>query len=225
MSRFSLPLFLLILLLASPGCSARPQNDLEYWEQRARKYGARSVLHLGHTLAQMDSVTRYQVDLLFPILQRHLNGTEQLLLDFGSGPGRFTPALAEMIGGRAIGVDIVQQLLDIAPRHERVEYHAIVDGRVPVPDNSVDIVWITLVLGSITQPADLQQAVREIERVLKSDGLLLMAENTQPGDDRPHQRFRSIDFYRHIFPSIPLQHETDYYDLGERISVFAGRKR
>src|SRR5688500_2232654 len=159
-------LYLLLLVLGSTACQARPHNDLEYWQERARKYGARSVLNLGHTLAEMDSVTRYQANTLFPILQRKLKGDEQVVLDFGSGPGRFTPALADLTGARAIGVDIVQHLLDIAPQHERVEYRLIVDGRIPLADQSVDVVWITLVLGAITQPADLQHSVREIERVL-----------------------------------------------------------
>jgi ubiquinone/menaquinone biosynthesis C-methylase UbiE len=217
--------FLLLPVLLTPGCHPRTQSDAEYWEERAQKYGARSVLHLGHTITEMDSVTRYQANTLFPILQRNLNGTEQVVLDFGSGPGRFTPALAELIGGRAIGVDIVQHLLDIAPRHERVEYRAIVDGRIPLPDTSVDVVWITLVLGVITEPSDLQQSVREIERVLKDNGLVMLVENTHTGSDKPHLRFRSIDFYRTVFPSIPLRHEADYYDLGERISILAGRKQ
>ena len=215
----------LLLCLTTAGCHSRRPTDQEYWEERARKYGARSVLHLGHSAAELDSVTRYQIGVLFPVLQRHLRGDEKVVLDFGSGPGRFTGALAELIEGRAIGVDIVQHLLDIAPRHDSVEYRLIVDGRIPLPDKSVDAVWITLVLGAITQPSDLRQSVLEIERVLKDGGLVLLAENTQPKPNIAHYIYRSIEFYRTVFPSIPLVHETDYYDLGERISVLAGRKR
>jgi SAM-dependent methyltransferase len=213
------------LCAAVTSCHTPRQSDQEYWEERARKYGARSVLHLGHSAAELDSVTRYQIGVLFPVLQRHLRGDERVVLDFGSGPGRFTGALAELIEGRAIAVDIVQHLLDIAPRHDSVEYRLIVDGRIPVPDKSVDVVWIALVLGAITQPDDLRQAVSEIERVLVDDGLVLLVENTQPKPDIEHYRYHSIDFYKTVFPSIKLEHETDYYDLGERISVLAGRKR
>src|SRR5687767_188921 len=123
-----------LLLLGTAACHSRPHSDLEYWEERARRHGARSVLNLGHTAAQMDSVTRYQVSTLFPILREELTGNEKLVLDFGSGSGRFTPALAELTGGRVVGVDIVQRLLDISPRHERVEYRLAVDGRIPLPD-------------------------------------------------------------------------------------------
>jgi ubiquinone/menaquinone biosynthesis C-methylase UbiE len=217
--------FLLLLAATLASCHSHPKTDQEYWEERARRHGARSVLNLGHTTAEMDSVTRYQVNTLFPILRANLKGNEQVVLDFGSGSGRFTPALAELTGGHAIGVDIVQHLLDISPRHERVEYRLAVDGRIPLPDQSVDVVWITLVLGAITQPADLQKSIQEIERVLKPGGLLFLVENTHPKANLPHHIYRPIEFYTSAFPAIPLKHETNYYDLGERISVFVGRKR
>lgn len=215
----------LLLLLGTAACRSRPHSDLAYWEERARKHGARSVLNLGHTTAEMDSVTRFQVNTLFPIVKHYLTGKEKVVLDFGSGSGRFTPALAELTGGRAIGVDIVQHLLDISPRHERVEYRLAVDGRIPLPDQSVDVVWIAAVLGAITADVDLQRSVQELERVLKPGGLMFLVENTHPKRDLPHHRYRSMDFYRTVFPSIPLRHQIDYYDLGERISVLAGRKQ
>ena len=224
-SRTAAAALLVTIAALLSGCTARPHSDQEYWEERARRHGARSVLNLGHTGAEMDSVTRFQVNTLFPILQRHLRGDERVVLDFGSGSGRFTPALAELIQGQAIGVDIVQHLLDISPRHERVQYHLIKDGRIPLPDHAVDVVWIAAVLGAITKPADLQRSIEEIERVLKPGGLLFLVENTHQKPDLAHHIYRPITFYMKAFPSIPLQHETDYYDLGERISVFVGRKR
>ena len=150
---------------------------------------------------------------------------ERLILDFGSGTGRFTPALADLIGGKAIGVDPIQHLLDLSPRASNVEYRLPQSGRIPLPDSSVDVVWISLVLGAITAPADLRLAVDEIERVLKDDGLLFLVENTADKPDLKHFHFRTIAEYEAMFPSMPLRHESDYEDLGERISVFTGRKR
>jgi ubiquinone/menaquinone biosynthesis C-methylase UbiE len=213
-----------LLLLLMSACRTR-QTDIEHWEERAEKHGARSVLNLGHTEAEMDAVTRKQVDILFPILKRHLTGNEKLLLDFGSGSGRFTPALANLIGGQAIGVDPIQKLLDLSPRAENVEYRVLQNGRIPLEDKSVDVVWISLVLGAITQEPDLRLAISEVDRVLKDDGLVFLVENTADKPDLAHFHFRPIDEYRAIFPSIPLTHESDYDDLGERISIFAGRKR
>jgi SAM-dependent methyltransferase len=217
--------FLALTLVLALACSSR-KSDVDYWEERAEKHGARSVINLGHAETEMDAVTRKQVGILFPILQRHLTGNEKLLLDFGSGSGRFTPALAMAIGGKAIGVDPIQKLLDLSPRAENVEYRLLPrDGRIPLDDDSVDVVWISLVLGTITQDADLRMAIAEVERVLKDGGLLFLVENTADKPDLKHFAFRPIDEYRTIFPSIPLKHEGDYDDLGERISIFAGRKK
>lgn len=219
---------LCLLLISLSSCQAfrsGRQSDLEHWEELARKHGARAVYHLGHSEAELDSVTRHQMETLFPILHRHLRGDEKLLLDFGSGPGRFTPALAELINGRAIGVDPIQRFLDMAPRTERVEYRLLENGRIPLPDESVDVVWVSLVLTAIPEDSTLRQSVAEIERVLRPGGLLFLVENTHERPDLPHLAYRPISFYASLFPSTPLRHEGDYYDLGERISILVGRKR
>lgn len=217
-----------LLLISFTSCQlfrSGSQRDLDHWDEMARKHGARAVYHLGHSEMELDSVTRYQMQVLFPILRRHLKGNEKILLDFGSGPGRFTPALAELINGRAIGVDPVQRFLDMAPRTERVEYRLLENGRIPLPDNSVDVVWVSLVLTAIPDRAALRQSVAEIERVLRDGGLLFLVENTHQRPNLPHLAYRPIEFYASLFPSIPLQHEGDYYDLEERISILVGRKR
>lgn len=217
-----------LVLLIPSACTrfrSAEERDLSYWEQRARDLGVRSVLNLGHSEAEMEEVTRLQMEILFPVLRRHLNGDEQVVLDFGSGPGRFTPALAELIDGRAIGVDPIQSLLDAAPRGEAVEYRLIEEGRVPLADQSVDVVWISLVLGTITDRDALQRSVAEVERVLRDGGLLFLVENTAERRDMRHFHFRPVSFYASLFPSVPvIEHEGDYYDLGERISIMVGRK-
>jgi SAM-dependent methyltransferase len=217
-----------LLFIASSGCAGfrrASESDIEYWERRAREHGARSVLNLGHTAAELEEITRLQADILFPILRRHLRGHEKVVLDFGSGPGRFTPGLAAVVGGRAIGVDPIQSLLDLAPRAPGVEYKRIENGRIPLADRSVDVVWISLVLGTITEQSALRQSVAEVERVLRDGGLLFLVENTAERRDKRHFEFRPVEFYASIFPSIPMiQHVGDYYDFGERISVMVGRK-
>jgi hypothetical protein len=49
-------------------------------------------------------------------------------------------------------------------------------------------------------------------------------ENTQDRPDLRHLYYRSIEQYREMFPSVNLAHLRDYEDLGERISVLAGRR-
>ena len=201
----------------------RERSDLLWWRRRVRRYGVRSVVNLGHKRAELDEVTQRQKDLLFPLLKQQLRGDERVILDFGCGPGRFTPDLAKLIGGRAIGVDPMAALLDVAPKAPDVEYHVIHGGRIPLQDASVDVAWVALVLIGITDPRALERAVAELERVLRPGGLLFLIENTHEREDLPHLIFRSIAEYQQLLSWARLEHLHDYYDAGERISVLAGR--
>jgi len=151
-----------------------------------------------------------------------LRGDERLILDFGCGPGRFTGDLAEMINGRAIGVDPIRNLLDLGLPHPSVEYRLMLEGRIPLESASVDAVWICLVLGGI-HGQTLEATVSELRRVMKSTALLFLVENTTTGAGDAFWACRSVDTYRSLLAPISLTHVGDYHDLGERISVMVGR--
>ena len=193
-----------------------------YWEKRAKKWGRRAVLNLGHAREAYESVTDYQKAILLPELSARLTGTEQTILDLGCGPGRFTIELAKMTG-HAIGVDPIASFLDLAPSGPGVEYMEIMENRIPIPSDSVDVVWVCLVLGGLVKPEDLHGMIDEIDRVLTSTGLLFLVENTQPQPDEDHWVYRSVEEYKALFPSHALEEVLEYQDLGERISVLAGR--
>jgi SAM-dependent methyltransferase len=196
---------------------------LDYWHDRALTYGARSVLNLGHSESEIETVTRFQWETVYPHLSRSLNGNECVALDFGCGPGRFTPHLAQLIEGRAIGVDPIRTLLDLAPAAPGVEYR-ISDGRtIPLADNMADLAWVCLVLGGLTGAA-LTEAIRELDRVLRPGGLLFLVENTSNLDPCPHWTFRSVVEYQQLLSFARPVHLHDYDDLGQRISIMAGRK-
>lgn len=201
----------------------RRHSDLRWWDRIAQQMGPRSVLHHGHSESEIEEVTERQKSILFPLLRNQLRGGEGTILDFGCGPGRFTPGLAELIGGSAIGVDPIRALLDRAPAPPGVQYRQVLNGRIPVDDASIDVVWVCLVLMCITDPRALRQAVSEIERVLRPGGLVFLVENTEPRTDLKHLQYRSVEFYQRVFPSVPLQQVGEYQDMGERISVLAGR--
>jgi SAM-dependent methyltransferase len=206
------------------GLGRSPRPGREYWERRARQFGARSVLNLGHRDGEYQSVTDAQKRELFPHLARFLRGDERLVVDLGCGPGRFTRDLAELTGGRAIGLDIVRAYLDMAPRDPRVEYRPMGEGAIDLPDSCADVMWICLVLGGMEGPI-LSRTAAEAVRILRPGGLLFLVENTASMPDSEHWAFRSVAAYLEMFPSVGLEHLHDYVDLGERISVLAGRKR
>lgn len=196
----------------------------EYWQARARRYGRRSVLNLAHDEDAFEAVTLRQRQILFPLLQKELTGRESRVLDFGCGPGRFTGGLAELIGGEAVGVDIVPELLHFAPVSPRTEYRVIqAGGALPFADASFDIVWSCLVLGGIPEQ-DLQRALAEIDRVLRPGGLFFFAEGTAQKASSAHWFFRDeasyLGFARFCTPRVIGSYE----DVDEAITVFCGRK-
>jgi len=203
----------------------RDSVGIPYWEKRAKEYGARSVLNIGHTEEEAAAVTEMQIREIFPYLQQQLDGTERVILDYGCGPGRFTTKLADLICGEAIGVDPINTLIDLAPRAANVRYVLAREGRIPLADSCVDVIWICLVLGGIV-PEAIEPTCQEIQRVLKPRGLLFLVEGTPEGQpDSAAYRFRSVQQYAEMFASfVSLKHLHDYYDLGERISLLAGRK-
>jgi SAM-dependent methyltransferase len=198
-------------------------DAIEYWKDRAKE-GAHTVMHRSHGPEEMEAVTNRQLDILLPHLREHLSGQETCVLDLGCGPGRFTQALAATIGGDAIGVDPIPALLREAPVAENVEYRLMETGSIPLPKASIDVVWICLVLGGIVDDAVLHETAREIERVLRSDGLLFLVENTSDKPDATHWAFRSVSAYDRLFDAIEISECGSYMDAGETITIMAGRK-
>lgn len=210
-----------VRLLVGP---APVQSPAEAWDARAREYGARAVFNLTHTEAELEQVTEMQRRAIFPVVRAALRNDEQLALDFGCGPGRFTGDLAKMINGRAIGVDTTRAFIDMAPRQEGVEFRHMKAGRIPEDDAQVDLLWVCLVLGGIVEDTLLAESLKELDRVLKPGGLLVLIENTSERVDAAHWRFRSVDAYRRLVSFAPLELKGDYEDATERISIMIGRK-
>jgi len=200
------------------------ESAVEAWDRRAREYGARAVFNLTHTEDQLARVTEIQKQAIYPHVRAALRHDERLALDFGCGPGRFTADLAMMIEGRAIGVDTTQAFIAMAPASEGVEYRLMSAGRIPIDDGEVDLLWICLVLGGIVEPELLERSIRELDRVLRPGGLLVLVENTSERQDAPHWHFRSVDSYRSHLGFVDLEHKGDYHDASERISIMLGRK-
>ncbi len=95
-------------------------------------------------------------------------------LDLGSGTGRFTPLLAELFGGPVYGVepfDRMREQAEAAPHPDTVRYLAGRAEAIPLPDASCDLVLMFL---SFHHVRDRPAAVREIRRVLKPGGRVLI---------------------------------------------------
>jgi SAM-dependent methyltransferase len=210
-------------LLIKLSASKKQIKLMDYWRDRARRHGKHSVLNMAHGEEEFESVTNYQKRLLFPLLKSELSGSESAVLDFGCGPGRFTVGLAELIDGSAIGVDITPELLKLAPKSPSVSYQCIGTGNLPFPDSSFDVVWSCLVLGGIPD-GQIEQSIGEIDRVLRPSGLFFYIENTANAASGDYWFFRDEDTYIRLGGFCNPRKFGQYEDMGQTITIFAGRK-
>ena len=217
-------IFRTILSLLKPDDidTAPSLSDMDYWENRAKQFGKRAVFNITHTEEELDKVTLMQKREIFPQLKKVLKGNEKIILDFGCGSGRFTKNLAELIDGKSIGVDPIKSLIDLAPAGDNVEYKIMKEGRIPLEDHSIDIIWICLVLGGITKDEVLRKTILEIKRALKPGGVIFLIENTSDKISSDRWIFRGIKEYQKLFSFVKIKHLSDYYDCGEKISIMAG---
>jgi ubiquinone/menaquinone biosynthesis C-methylase UbiE len=105
-------------------------------------------------------------------------------LDVGSGTGRFTTALARAFGP-VTGVEPSVRMREIAQAqapHPGVRYLAGSAEDMPVPSGSADYALMFL---SWHHVQDKSRAVRELARVLKPAGLLLLRGNFSDHHPRP----------------------------------------
>jgi ubiquinone/menaquinone biosynthesis C-methylase UbiE len=106
------------------------------------------------------------------------------VLELGSGPGYFSPAVARRLPrGYLLLADLQNEMLQKAREKlakaglRNVGFVQANGTALPVPSGAWDCVFLVAVLGEVSDPGSCAQ---EIHRVLRPGGLLSLAE--QPGD-------------------------------------------
>jgi ubiquinone/menaquinone biosynthesis C-methylase UbiE len=122
---------------------------------------------------------------------------DETVVDLGSGAGIDVFLSARKVGteGRAIGIDFTDEMLERARRNAKEGGYTNVDFRkgdieeaIPADENSADVVISNCVINLTT---DKVKAFKEIHRILKSGGRLVISDLVSDGKTPPPKE--SID--------------------------------
>jgi ubiquinone/menaquinone biosynthesis C-methylase UbiE len=92
------------------------------------------------------------------------------ILDLGCGTGRFSAALAAHFDAQLIGLDPSIKMLEQARSKDhdpRTRFELGYAGSIPLPDNSVDLIFMSMIYHHLNDP---RLAARECRRVLRQGG-------------------------------------------------------
>lgn len=151
------------------------------------------------------------------------------VLDLATGTGDLALEVHRKTGAKVIGGDIAEKMLERG--REKLERKGVGTDAVELryadaenleyPDGSFDAVVVSF---GIRNYEDLEKGLREMLRVLKDDGVLMVLEFSQPrGPIRPLFRF----YFRHIMPRIGKWMSGDaaaYSYLPESVQAFPERE-
>ena len=113
------------------------------------------------------------------------------ILDLGCGTGRFTEALARHFDAQVIGVDPSEKMLARAREKlsdGRVRYELGSGEAIPLPDDSIDLIFMSMILHHLDDPA---LAARECRRVLRDGGIAFL----RTGVRERIERYPYVEFF------------------------------
>ncbi len=124
-----------------------------------------------------------------------------VVLDVACGTGDLTLAFSRSRAKRVIGADFTPSMLTQATRKPpgigRIapSYHAADATRLPMNDETVDVVSIAFGIRNVADPA---KALREFYRVLRPGGRLVILEFNQPTNSIVRLGYNF--YFRHVMP-------------------------
>lgn len=138
------------------------------------------------------------LELWMDVVASHVKDPDiKTILDLGCGTGRFTEALRARFDAEVIGIDPSEKMLAQARRKQsdgRIRYEHGRAESIPLPDNSVDLIFISMIFHHFENSA---LAARECRRVLRDEGTAFIRTGTR-------ERIPSYPYYDFFPASRPI---------------------
>lgn len=107
-------------------------------------------------------------------VRRHLRPSRGMtLVDIGAGTGAFAAAFSDWFGLSVLAVEPSAAMRDQIPRTPAIRVLGGNASALPLPDESADAAWLSLVIHHVP---DLGAAAREIRRILRPDAPVLIRQ-------------------------------------------------
>ena len=109
---------------------------------------------------------------------------DKIVLDLGCGTGKFMQKFYKQTS-KYYGLDSSNKQLEVAKtkvKGDSVEFLCCSAENIPLPDNSIDVIISTWVLGTILEIDRRNKVLNEMNRILKKDGNIFLVENDIGGE-------------------------------------------
>jgi len=170
-------------------------NSRTQWNNLATVYGEASMIDARDKKGHKNQYVETLVNLA---ISRCLHDRQNLsILDFGCGTGKRSRWF-NGLGHQTTGIEISIELLRIGLSVHNAHKHPCVlfDGKnLPLASNAFDLVTSVGVLMYITDPPALKAILKELFRVIKPEGSILLIEHTKRKHSfshKDHKVFRTI---------------------------------
>lgn len=200
----------------------------EYWNNRARKQGYLTVVRKGFDREKMDAVTeQWWQNHIKPVFREIDNERDSKnVLEVGCGVGRWKEYFQHILGYDYTGVDVSEELVNIASENHGSEYFEKIEpGALSAFDDDSFFCVISITVLQHVNDQVTQETLNEMARVMQPDGFMFLIENTtNPEEITPgsHVWFRSVDQYNNMTPDwIKLNKKSEIHEHKETMTTMA----
>jgi len=154
-------------------------KSINFWKQRA-KIGKNKWTNIGYPDDM--SFNHYMDNIQNRYLKRIISQItkDDKVLDVGCGTGRFSKRFSEK-SGSVNGIDIVKENINLCKQlslsDRNIDYQVMDVRKLKFSDSNFDWIFSITCLEHLTQEKELRLAIKELFRVLKTGGKLILIED------------------------------------------------